>query len=68
MSGLNLGLIKALRLPVPPRKRQEEFAQATARIRSLTRRMESHPYEEELFRSLVARTFLGDIGMAGEAC
>src|SRR5262249_30684070 len=59
MSGLNLGLIKALRIPIPPPGRQREFARVTTRIRALALRMEEHPHDEELFQSLLARAFSG---------
>lgn len=61
MSGLNLGLIKALRIPVPPPERQREFARVTTRIRSLASRMDGHRHEEGLFSSLIARAFSGQL-------
>lgn len=58
MSGLNLGLIKGLRLPVPPITRQREFSQVTARIRALTGRLETaRDTADGLFESLVVRLF-----------
>lgn len=68
MSGLNLGLIKALRIPVPPPARQREFARVTARIRGLERRMENDGHEEKLFRSLVARAFSGQLKHVEAPC
>jgi type I restriction enzyme S subunit len=68
MSGLNLGLIKALRIPIPPLDRQRAFAQAAMRIRSLAGRMEAHPHEEELFSSLVACAFSGQLGAVEGTC
>lgn len=68
MSGLNLGLIRTLQIPIPPIDRQRAFTQATTRIRSLRARMEGHPYEEELFRSLVARAFSGELGGSERTC
>jgi type I restriction enzyme S subunit len=58
MSGLNLGLIKRLRVPVPPIHRQREFSQVTARIRAMTDRLETaRDTAGGLFESLVARAF-----------
>ena len=61
MGGLNLGLIKALRVPVPPPDRQRRFAQVVERIRGLTERMERNRLEDQLFDSLVARAFSGQL-------
>ena len=68
MSGLNLGLIKTLRIPIPPPARQREFARVTTRIRRLTKRMAEHGYEEELFSSLVTRAFSGQLNATEGAC
>jgi type I restriction enzyme S subunit len=58
MSGLNLGLIKSLCVPVPPLERQREFAKATARIRAMTGQLETaQATTHTLFGSLVARAF-----------
>lgn len=62
MSGLNLGLIKALRIPVPPIERQREFAKVTLRGRALTSRMSRDSATDDLFNSLVARAFSGGLG------
>lgn len=59
MSGLNLGLIKSIRFPVPPPRRQREFARTTVRIRAVAKRMEGERHAEALFDSLVAQAFLG---------
>lgn len=61
MSGLNLGLIKALRIPVPPIERQREFARVTLRGRAVTARMRTDAATEDLFNSLVARAFSGGL-------
>jgi type I restriction enzyme S subunit len=61
MSGLNLGLIKALRIRLPPAGRQQEFTKVTARIRSTATRMTGSELEEKLFASLVARAFSGEL-------
>jgi type I restriction enzyme S subunit len=68
MSGLNLGLIKALRISIPPPARQREFAQVTTRIRALAKRTEDHEHAEELFNSLMARAFSGDLRAEERAC
>ena len=57
MSGLNLGLIKSLRIPIPPPARQREFARVTTRIRALAKRIEDDVHSEELFNSLIASAF-----------
>lgn len=57
MSGLNLGLIKGLRVPVPPIGRQREFASATTRIRGLAEKMSDGSEADVLFESLTARAF-----------
>ncbi|MBK6938733.1 MAG: restriction endonuclease subunit S [Planctomycetes bacterium] len=61
MSGLNLGLIKALRIPVPPIERQREFARVTLRVRAVTARMTTDTATEDLFNTLVARAFSGKL-------
>ncbi|WP_426744672.1 restriction endonuclease subunit S [Myxococcus faecalis] len=61
MSGLNLGLIKALRIPVPPIERQREFARVTLRGRAVTARMTTDTETEDLFNTLVARAFSGNL-------
>ncbi len=58
MSGLNLGLIKSLRVPVPPIQRQHEFSRIAARIRTMTGRLEAARVSADgLFESLVVRAF-----------
>jgi type I restriction enzyme S subunit len=58
MSGLNLGLIRSLRVPLPPIGRQREFAKATARIRAMTSQRETaRDIADELFGSIMARVF-----------
>ncbi len=61
MSGLNLGLIKALRIPVPPIERQREFARVTLRGRAVAARMTADTATEDLFNTLVAGAFSGDL-------
>jgi len=68
MSGLNLGLIKALRIPVPPLEAQQEFTRVTARVRALAARIEQGRHEETLFNSLIARAFCGQRGTAEARC
>lgn len=59
MSGLNLGLIKGLRIPLPPPRRQREYAEVTRRARALTTRMTASSAADDLFNALVARAFSG---------
>lgn len=59
MSGLNLGLIKTLQVPVPPVERQGEFATLTRHVRAVIARMMSDTATDDLFNSLVARAFSG---------
>lgn len=61
MSGLNLGLIKKLRIPVPPIERQREFTKLTLRARALTTMMTTDSAAENLFSSLVTRAFSGEL-------
>jgi type I restriction enzyme S subunit len=68
MSGLNLGLIKALRIPIPPPTTQREFTRATHRIRGLAARMEAGGDAEMLFSSLVVRAFSGKLSTSEMAC
>lgn len=68
MRGLNLGLIKSLRLPVPPLPRQREFARATARILALAKRMEGERDTEMLFSSLMAGAFSAPFSDGATEC
>lgn len=68
MSGLNLGLIKALQIPVPPIATQREFAKTTHRVRTLAAKMSVGGESESLFQSLVARAFSGALGSSEVAC
>jgi type I restriction enzyme, S subunit len=67
MSGLNLGLIKGLRLPVPPVERQRDFKKMTAKIRSLAMKMEQTGLEEELFCSLLYHAFSKNVNAGAHA-
>lgn len=62
MSGLNLGLIKALRIPLPPIERQRKFGALTHRARAITTRMSTSDASDHLFNSLVASAFAGGLG------
>lgn len=55
MAGLNLGLIKDLRVRVPPLEHQQKFSRLARRIRTLKEKLEQSGLEEELFRSLAAQ-------------
>lgn len=61
MSGLNLGIIKGLRVRVPPLSRQKTFTRATQAIRTMAARMAHGSGENALFDSLVARAFSGGL-------
>jgi type I restriction enzyme S subunit len=67
MSGLNLGLIKALSIPVPPIERQREFAALTARVRALAEKMSGARDADVLFDSLVSSAFSQRVEV-GAAC
>ena len=60
VTGINLGDVKELPIPLPPLSLQEEFAGAVARVESLRGRMgESERQVEGLFESLLADSFGG---------
>ena len=60
MGGLNLTLIKELRLRVPPLERQERFVETNDAVAALRKRLEAASNEcEVLFNSLVQRAFRG---------
>jgi type I restriction enzyme S subunit len=61
MSGLNLGLIKALRIPVPPIDIQRRFTAVVHRVRALAAAMTRNRECDNLFDALVARAFSGSI-------
>ena len=65
MSGLNLGLIKNLRLRRPPLSAQRQFAEALAALRTEIDRMAAHGIAlGELFATLQARAFASDSSQA----
>lgn len=62
MSGLNMGIIKKMPLPVPPMSLQQEFAARVEQInaqRALVER--ALEKDEELFASLQSRAFSGEL-------
>lgn len=62
MDGLNMGIIKAMPVPVPPLRRQKEFAARTegvSRQRALVQRASAS--DDELFASLQTRAFRGEL-------
>lgn len=62
MSGLNMTLIKDLKLPVPPLLRQQRFAEAVAKTRETAFRADAAREDvEDLFSSLVQRAFRGEL-------
>lgn len=62
MTGLNLGIIKAIRIPTPPLDTQKEFTKVLKRTRDLEHQIERAADDaENLFNSLVQRAFKGDL-------
>jgi len=60
MAGLNMGIIKAMPVPVPPIDRQREFAERARRVAvARTSATTALAAEDELFASLQARAFDG---------
>lgn len=62
MDGLNMGIIKALRIPIPPLELQQRFSAAVVAISAL-RSSAGHRqrHTHNLFASLQHRAFAGDI-------
>lgn len=62
MDGLNMGIIKAMPIPVPTLARQEDFAD---RLRAIEQRhtatRSALAADNELFTSLQARAFRGEL-------
>ncbi len=62
MAGLNLGLIRELRLKVPPMSIQQKFNAQVRRIRSTESVLKKSSQEaDNLFNSLVQRAFKGEL-------
>ncbi len=62
MDGLNMGIIKAMPVPVPPLPLQREFAGKVAAINERRAAVErALALDEELFASLQSRAFRGDL-------
>ena len=62
MSGLNLGLIRNLRLRLPPPQVQRAFSLVTAQVRSLGERLsDAEVASDHLFNSLIHRAFRGEL-------
>ena len=57
MRGLNLGLIKQLRVPTPPIDRQRSFTRIAKKTQVMVKRMTQPRLEDDLFNSLLARAF-----------
>jgi len=62
MSGLNMGIIKALPIPVPPHDLQQHFAALVTSVAQQKARQRAHLAElDTLFASLQSRVFRGDL-------
>ncbi len=62
MAGLNLGLIKKIKLPLPPIELQSEFVRRVKSIRKLREKLTVSSKEtDDLFNSLVQRAFKGKL-------
>jgi type I restriction enzyme S subunit len=62
MTGLNLGIIRSIRLAVPPISIQHRFDKAVAEIRKTEARMTAAKGDSEhLFNALVGRAFRGEL-------
>jgi type I restriction enzyme S subunit len=62
MSGLNMGLIKGMPLPLPPLTLQRDFARRVAAIEDLKAKQRTALAElETLFASLQHRAFCGEL-------
>ncbi|MCA9759011.1 MAG: restriction endonuclease subunit S [Candidatus Eisenbacteria bacterium] len=62
MSGLNMGIIKSLPVPVVPIHMQREFARLTATVRTQKSHLRAHLAElDTLFASLQSRAFSGEL-------
>lgn len=62
MSGLNLGLIKALTVRLPPLRTQCEFSRRTHEVRALSTRLSTaDAAASDLFQALISRAFAGDL-------
>ncbi len=62
MSGLNMGIIKALPLPLPPLDLQRSFAAIVESVKRQKDRMNAHLTElDSLFASLQSRAFNGEL-------
>ncbi len=62
MNSWNLGLIKSLKVPLPPIDVQREFTKRVRQIRDLRNKLENGATEaDHLFNSLVQRAFKGEL-------
>ena len=62
MAGLNMGIIKALPIPVPPLDLQHRFAAIVESVEQQRARQRAHLAElDTLFASLQSRAFRGDL-------
>jgi len=62
MAGLNLGIIKALRIPLPPIEVQRQFVTELERLRCLERKVvDAQRTADVLFGSLSQRAFRGEL-------
>lgn len=62
MDGLNMGIIKAMPIPVPPLSEQREFAERARQVIAVRDRATSAgSADDELFASLQSRAFRGEL-------
>jgi type I restriction enzyme S subunit len=68
MDGLNLGLIKNLKLRLPPLELQLQFAATLQKIRTFQSHLVlASKTEDDLFNSLIQRAFRGELTTHGES-
>lgn len=62
MPGLNMGLIKSLKIPLPPIELQNKFSEVVKKIEALkVEKLKSAEKLENLFQSLQQKAFKGEL-------